>query len=193
MTDNGMSCAHFDNGDGSGPMLGMKAFIYLTPWFFLSPRIEHEARSGKFITQLAGEPARNSHDSIVTLNQEAQVDAESFQLGDRARIDASADRSVNAAADEDQRDAGAPHQGRRDGHRIGDDGQRKIRPKSRSELTPEEKLLHAIFGRAGEDVKNDSLEVPSGVEGVVIDTQRFSRRASLSDEERKAMDKEQRR
>ena len=53
-------------------------------------------------------------------------------------------------------------------------------PKSKSELTPEEKLLHAIFGRAGEDVKNDSLEVPSGVEGIVIDTQRFSRRASMS-------------
>ena len=68
----------------------------------------------------------------------------------------------------------------------------KVSPKSRSELTPEEKLLHAIFGRAGEDVKNDSLEVPSGVEGIVIDTQRFSRRASMSDDERKAMDKEQR-
>src|SRR5437867_8127149 len=67
----------------------------------------------------------------------------------------------------------------------------KVSPKSRSELTPEEKLLHAIFGRAGEDVKNDSLEVPSGVEGIVIDTQRFSRRASMSDEERKAFDKEQ--
>src|SRR5262249_12115805 len=57
------------------------------------------------------------------------------------------------------------------------------------ELTPEEKLLHAIFGRAGEDVKNDSLEVPSGVEGIVIDTQRFSRRASMTEEERKSFDK----
>src|SRR3954454_16656933 len=66
----------------------------------------------------------------------------------------------------------------------------KVSPKSKSELTPEEKLLHAIFGRAGEDVKNDSLEVPSGVEGVVIDTQRFSRRASMTEEERKAFDKE---
>jgi DNA-directed RNA polymerase subunit beta len=68
----------------------------------------------------------------------------------------------------------------------------KVTPKSKSELTPEEKLLHAIFGRAGEDVKNDSLDVPSGVEGIVIDTQRFSRRASMSDEERKALDKQQR-
>ncbi|MFV2067507.1 MAG: DNA-directed RNA polymerase subunit beta [Pirellulales bacterium] len=65
----------------------------------------------------------------------------------------------------------------------------KVSPKSKTELTPEEKLLHAIFGRAGEDVKNDSLEVPSGVEGIVIDTQKFSRRMSLSEEERKEFEK----
>ncbi len=65
----------------------------------------------------------------------------------------------------------------------------KVSPKSKTELTPEEKLLHAIFGRAGEDVKNDSLEVPSGVEGIVIDTQKFSRRMSLSEEERTAFEK----
>lgn len=66
----------------------------------------------------------------------------------------------------------------------------KVSPKSKTELTPEEKLLHAIFGRAGEDVKNDSLEVPSGIEGIVIDTQKFSRRMSLSEDERKAFEKE---
>ena len=65
----------------------------------------------------------------------------------------------------------------------------KVSPKSKTELTPEEKLLHAIFGRAGEDVKNDSLEVPSGVEGIVIDTQKFSRRMSLSEDERKTFEK----
>jgi DNA-directed RNA polymerase subunit beta len=68
----------------------------------------------------------------------------------------------------------------------------KVAPKSRSELTPEEKLLHAIFGRAGEDVKNDSLEVPSGVEGIVIDTKRFSRRGSMTEDERKSFEKEKR-
>jgi DNA-directed RNA polymerase subunit beta len=66
----------------------------------------------------------------------------------------------------------------------------KVSPKSKTELTPEEKLLHAIFGRAGEDVKNDSLEVPSGIEGIVINTQKFSRRMSLSDDERKKFEKE---
>jgi len=73
----------------------------------------------------------------------------------------------------------------------------KVAPKSKTELSPEEKLLHAIFGRAGEDVKNDSLEVPSGVEGVVIDTQKFSRKAHLSDEEkegdRKALKRDEKR
>ena len=66
----------------------------------------------------------------------------------------------------------------------------KVSPKSKTELTPEEKLLHAIFGRAGEDVKNDSLEVPSGIEGIVINTQKFSRRMSLSEDERKKFEKE---
>jgi DNA-directed RNA polymerase subunit beta len=67
----------------------------------------------------------------------------------------------------------------------------KVAPKSKSELTPEEKLLHAIFGRAGEDVKNESLELPSGVEGIVIHTERFSRRSSMSEEERKALEKQE--
>jgi len=66
----------------------------------------------------------------------------------------------------------------------------KVSPKSKTELTPEEKLLHAIFGRAGEDVKNDSLEVPSGVEGIVIATHKFSRRMSLSEEERQEFEEE---
>ncbi|MCD4825560.1 MAG: DNA-directed RNA polymerase subunit beta [Phycisphaerae bacterium] len=65
----------------------------------------------------------------------------------------------------------------------------KVSPKSKSELSPEEKLLHAIFGRAGEDVKNDSLELPAGEEGVVIDTVRFSRRVHLSAEQKKQVDK----
>ena len=60
----------------------------------------------------------------------------------------------------------------------------KIAPKSKSELSSEEKLLHAIFGRAGEDVKNDSLEVKPGVEGYVIRVDRFTRASPGSDEDR---------
>ncbi|MCP4608825.1 MAG: DNA-directed RNA polymerase subunit beta [Planctomycetes bacterium] len=61
----------------------------------------------------------------------------------------------------------------------------KVVPKSKTELTPEEKLLHAIFGRAGEDVKNDSLELPSGYEGVVMKTERFTRRGAGTEEQKK--------
>ena len=66
----------------------------------------------------------------------------------------------------------------------------KVSPKSKSELSPEEKLLHAIFGRAGEDVKNDSLELPAGEEGVVVATRRFSRRMHMTDEQKKALNRE---
>ena len=60
----------------------------------------------------------------------------------------------------------------------------KVSPKSKTELTPEEKLLHAIFGRAGEDVKNDSLTMPSGHEGVVIGTRHFKRRGSMNESQK---------
>ena len=60
----------------------------------------------------------------------------------------------------------------------------KVSPKSKSELSPEEKLLYAIFGRTGEDVKNESLEMPGGGYGIVIDTKRFSRRMYMSDEQK---------
>ncbi len=60
----------------------------------------------------------------------------------------------------------------------------KVSPKSKSELSPEEKLLHAIFGRSGEDVKNDSLELPAGQEGIVIGATHFSRRTHLSEEQK---------
>ncbi|RMF76995.1 MAG: DNA-directed RNA polymerase subunit beta, partial [Planctomycetota bacterium] len=66
----------------------------------------------------------------------------------------------------------------------------KVSPKSKSELSPEEKLLHAIFGRSGEDVKNDSLELPAGQAGVVIGAKHFSRRTHLSDEQKAAVEQQ---
>ncbi len=63
----------------------------------------------------------------------------------------------------------------------------KVSPKSKTELTPEEKLLHAIFGRAGEDVKNDSLEVSAGTNGIVIGTKKFSRRVHMNESQKKAL------
>ncbi len=74
--------------------------------------------------------------------------------------------------------------------RAGDILVGKVSPKSKSELSPEEKLLHAIFGRAGEDVKNDSLELPAGEEGIVIDTKRFSRRVHMTDEQKRELNEE---
>ncbi len=52
----------------------------------------------------------------------------------------------------------------------------KVTPKGETQLTPEEKLLQAIFGEKSKDVKDSSLRCPPGVEGVVIDVQIFTRR-----------------
>ena len=51
----------------------------------------------------------------------------------------------------------------------------KVTPKSETPLTPEEKLLRAIFGEKASDVKDTSLRVPSGMNGTVIDVQVFTR------------------
>nr|MBA3937688.1 DNA-directed RNA polymerase subunit beta [Planctomycetota bacterium] len=61
----------------------------------------------------------------------------------------------------------------------------KVTPKNKSELSPEEKLLHAIFGRAGEDVRDDSMVMKPGIRGVVTAVKRFQRRAALTEKDRK--------
>ena len=63
----------------------------------------------------------------------------------------------------------------------------KVAPKSETELSPEEKLLRAIFGEKAGDVRDVSLRVPSGVSGIVVDVKELSRKNS------KTMTKEQRR
>ena len=63
----------------------------------------------------------------------------------------------------------------------------KITPKSETELTPEEKLLRAIFGEKAGDVRDASLTVPPGVEGIVVDVKVFARKetkAKSRDEKR---------
>jgi DNA-directed RNA polymerase subunit beta len=52
----------------------------------------------------------------------------------------------------------------------------KVTPKGETQLTPEEKLLRAIFGEKAGDVKDTSLTVPPGVEGIVVDVKIFSRK-----------------
>ncbi len=74
----------------------------------------------------------------------------------------------------------------------------KITPKGETQLSPEEKLLRAIFGEKAGDVKDTSLRVPPGVEGIVIDAKIFSRRGvekdgrsrSIEDSEIAALEKE---
>src|SRR5690606_25828034 len=58
----------------------------------------------------------------------------------------------------------------------------KVTPKGETQLTPEEKLLRAIFGEKASDVKDTSLRVPSGMVGTVIDVQVFTREGSERDE-----------
>jgi DNA-directed RNA polymerase subunit beta len=57
----------------------------------------------------------------------------------------------------------------------------KVTPKGETELAPEEKLLRAIFGEKAEDVRDASLYVPPGVEGVVVDVKVHSRRDKSAD------------
>ncbi|MBW2491134.1 MAG: DNA-directed RNA polymerase subunit beta, partial [Deltaproteobacteria bacterium] len=58
----------------------------------------------------------------------------------------------------------------------------KITPKGETQLSPEEKLLRAIFGEKAGDVKDTSLRVPPGVQGIVIDAKVFSRRGVEKDD-----------
>jgi DNA-directed RNA polymerase subunit beta len=58
----------------------------------------------------------------------------------------------------------------------------KITPKGESQLSPEEKLLRAIFGEKAGDVRDSSLKVPPGVSGIVINARIFSRKGTEKDE-----------
>jgi DNA-directed RNA polymerase subunit beta len=65
----------------------------------------------------------------------------------------------------------------------------KVTPKGETQLTPEEKLLRAIFGEKASDVKDTSLRVPSSVKGTVIDVHVFTRDGLEKDERSLAIEK----
>jgi DNA-directed RNA polymerase subunit beta len=67
----------------------------------------------------------------------------------------------------------------------------KVTPKGETQLTPEEKLLRAIFGEKAADVKDSSLRVPSGTKGTVIDVQVFTRDGLDKDDRALAIEKAQ--
>ena len=67
----------------------------------------------------------------------------------------------------------------------------KVTPKGETQLTPEEKLLRAIFGEKASDVKDTSLRVPTGMDGTVIDVQVFTREGVDKDARAIAIEKEE--
>ena len=68
----------------------------------------------------------------------------------------------------------------------------KITPKSETQLSPEEKLLRAIFGEKARDVQDTSLQVPPGVEGTVISVNIFSRKGADKDDRTRLIEDEDR-
>ena len=67
----------------------------------------------------------------------------------------------------------------------------KVTPKGETQLTPEEKLLRAIFGEKAGDVRDASLTCPPGIEGTVVDIRIFSRKGQEKDERAKSIEQEQ--
>jgi DNA-directed RNA polymerase subunit beta len=67
----------------------------------------------------------------------------------------------------------------------------KVTPKSETPVTPEEKLLRAIFGEKAADVKESSLRVPPGVSGTVVEVRVFSRRGIEKDQRALALERSQ--
>ncbi len=68
----------------------------------------------------------------------------------------------------------------------------KITPKGETQLSPEEKLLRAIFGEKARDVQDTSLRVPTGVEGTVIGVSVFARKGADKDERTRSIEDEER-
>ncbi len=67
----------------------------------------------------------------------------------------------------------------------------KVTPKGETQLTPEEKLLRAIFGEKAGDVRDASLYCPPGIEGVIVDVKIFSRKGQEKDQRAKAIEETQ--
>jgi DNA-directed RNA polymerase subunit beta len=67
----------------------------------------------------------------------------------------------------------------------------KVTPKGETQLSPEEKLLRAIFGEKAGDVRDTSLRVPSGIQGTIINAQVFAREGTEQDERSKSILEEQ--
>jgi DNA-directed RNA polymerase subunit beta len=67
----------------------------------------------------------------------------------------------------------------------------KVTPKSETQLTPEEKLLRAIFGEKAEEVRENCLYVPPGIEGTVLDVKVFTRKGVTKDKRTKSIEEDE--
>jgi len=67
----------------------------------------------------------------------------------------------------------------------------KVTPKSETQLTPEEKLLRAIFGEKAEEVRENCLYVPPGIEGIVLDVKVFTRKGVTKDKRTKSIEEDE--
>ncbi|MDO8282050.1 MAG: DNA-directed RNA polymerase subunit beta [Thermodesulfovibrionia bacterium] len=67
----------------------------------------------------------------------------------------------------------------------------KVTPKSETQLTPEEKLLRAIFGEKAEEVREDCLYVPPGINGTVLDVKIFTRKSAQKDKRAKSIEEDE--
>lgn len=87
--EDGRECAAFSDANGTGPTIGMRAFVYATPWILLTSRLRYEPRHASFTTPLEPEPVRDANDSIVMLTREGRVDAtiSTFTLDLRVGVD----------------------------------------------------------------------------------------------------------
>src|SRR5690606_31967472 len=65
----------------------------------------------------------------------------------------------------------------------------KVTPRSESPMTPEEKLLRAIFGEKAADVRDSSLRLPPGIAGTIVDVRIFTRRGVEKDERALAIER----
>jgi DNA-directed RNA polymerase subunit beta len=118
-------------------------------------------------------------DTLTSIHiEEFEVMARDTKLGDEEFT-----RDVPNAGEESLRsldEAGMVHIGAE--VRAGDILVGKVTPKGESPMTPEEKLLRAIFGERASDVRDSSLRVPPGVYGTVVDVKIFTRRGVEKDE-----------
>ncbi len=155
--------------------LGQNILVALMPWngynfedsILVSERVVEDDRFTTIHIQEMSCPARDTKLGI----EEITSDIPNVSEGALAKLDASGIVYVGAEV------------------KPGDILVGKVTPKGETQLTPEEKLLRAIFGEKAADVKDSSLRVPSGTYGTIVDVQVFTRDGVDKDERALAIER----